>query len=221
MKEGIGLAVFAMVSVFAIGMAVGKRIHTSILVVLLLFAMASGWGIAHHDWLRLAQFQVPGFELFQTRITQIREDALYEMKKSASAERETLASLLAASDETQQKLTSEGKAAEELVETIRTVEESLKERERQIKEMSDQAQTARDQMVAVQQTVSELALALTRILYLSLEAKDQYGQERAQTAIRQIMDSLDELVGLCITDPQGRADFVLGVTSSLPPRQGN
>lgn len=221
MKEGIGLAVFAMVSVFAIGMAVGKRIHTSMLVVLLLFGMASGWGIAQHDWLRHVQFQVPGFELFQARIAQIREDSLYEMKKSASAEREALSSLLEKSEEIQQRLATESKTADDLVETIRIVEENLKERERRINEMGDQTQTARDQMVAVQQAVSELSLALTRIVYLSLEAKDQYGQERSQMATRQIMDSLDELVSLSITDPQGRADFILGVTSSLPPRQGN
>lgn len=221
MKEAIGLAVFAMISVFAIGMAVGKRIHTTILVVLLLFAMASGWGIAHHDWLRHAQFQVPGFELFQARITQIREDALYEMKKSASAEREALSTLLAAGEETRQKLASDAKSAEDLAEALRGADESLREREMRIKEMSDQARTARDEMVTVQQAVSELSLALTRVIYLSLEAKDQYGQERAQTITRQIMDSMDDLVSLCIPDPQERANFVLGVTGSLPPRQSN
>jgi hypothetical protein len=221
MKEAIGLAVFAMVSVFSIGMAVGRRVNTPVLVVLLLFGMASGWGIAHHDWVRQLQFQVPGFDLFQTKLTQLREDALYEMKKSASAEREALSSLLADSEAIQQKLTTEGKSAEDLIETIRTAEDNLKEREQRFKEMAAQTQLARDQMVAVQQAVSELSLAFTRIVYLSLEARDQYGQERAQTATRQIMDSLDDLVSLCITDPQARADFVLGVTSSLPPRQAN
>ncbi len=109
MKEAIGLAVFAMVTVFSIGMAVGRRIDAPVLTVLLLFGMVSGWGIAHHDWVRQVQFQVPGFELFQTQINQIKDDALYEMKKSASTEREAIAALLATSEELRQKLSNEGK----------------------------------------------------------------------------------------------------------------
>ncbi len=219
MKEAIGLAVFAMITVFSIGMAVGRRMDAPVLTILLLFGMVSGWGIAHHDWVRQVQFQVPGFELFQTQINQIKDDALYEMKKSASAEREAIAALLATSEELRQKLSNEGKTAEDLTEAIKAAEEGLKDRELRTKETNEQMQVARDQLIAIQQNIAELSLALTRIIYLSLEAKDQYGQERAQVATQQIMDSLDDLVGLCITDPQARADFVRGVTSSLPPRQ--
>lgn len=221
MKEAIGLGVFAVVTLFSVGMAVGKRIQTPMLAVLLLFAMASGWGIAHHDWLRQAQFQVPGFDLFQSTIVRIREEAVYEMKKSVAAEREALASLLAASEEAREKLSNEGKAAEDLIEAVRSAEESLKERDLRLKELSETTLAARDEITVVHQAVAELSLALTRLIYLSLEARDQYGQERAQMATRQIMDSLDDLVGLSIPDPQARADFVRGVTSSLPPRQGN
>ncbi len=221
MKEAIGLGVFAVVSFSAIGLAAVKRIQTPTLTVLLLFAMGSGWGIAHHDWLRQAQFQVPGFDLFRSTVTQIREEALYDMKTSIAAEREALASLLAAGEETRRKLNNELKTAEDLIEAVRGAEEGLRERDGRLKEWSEAALSARDEMVAVQQAVAELSLALTRLIYLSLEARDQYGQERAQMATRQIMDSLDELVGLSIPDPEARAEFVRGVTSSLPPRQGN
>lgn len=220
MKEAIGLAVFAMMTVFSIGMAVGRRIHTPMLVILLLFGMASGWGIAHHDWIRHAQFQVPGFEMFQTQINQIKDDALYEMKKSAAAERDAIASLLATGEDIRQKLSTEGKAAEDMIEAVKAAEEILKARELSSRDASEQALAARDQMIAMQQNIAEISLALTRIIYLSLEARDQYGQERAQAAAQQIMDNLDDLVSLCIADPQARTDFVRGVTSSLPPRQG-
>jgi hypothetical protein len=126
---------------------------------------------------------------------------------------------MASSEDLRNKLGTEGKAAEDLIEAIRAAEEVLKERELRLREVCDAAQLARDQMIAAQQTISDLSLALTRIIYLSLEAKDQYGQERAQMATQQVMDSLDDVVGLSIADPQARIDFVRGVTSSLPPRQ--
>jgi uncharacterized protein YhaN len=219
MKEVIGLLVFLTVAALAITLSVKKRTGNVLTAVLLVFSLVSGWGIANYDWIRKIEWQVPGFEPFQREVSAIKEDAVTDMCSQIEAQKESMAVLVSNAQEVHEDLGARKESMESLLEAINSLKENLVEQEQKAKELTERAEKMQAQLIAVHHASSELALLLARVTWLHLEARDEYGVERAQTAVQKIMDGLDDIVNLVILDPNEREAFISNVKSSLPPRQ--
>jgi septal ring factor EnvC (AmiA/AmiB activator) len=217
MKLLVGLAVFFMMAGFTFYLAGTQRIHALVTAVLLSFSLLSGFVIANYDWLERLRFEVPGLQLYEDRVLRIREEAIQELRGEVERRKKELSDLMAEHADLTGRLESQKKNIEAVLDSTRSFENELKEKEQALKDIAARAELARDHMVAVQGRTSELALLLTRITWLQFQAANQQSPERAEAAVKQIMDGLDEIVGLVITDPQARNEFVSGVMGSLPP----
>lgn len=219
MKLLLGLAVFFMMSGLTFYLAGTQRIHALVTAVLLTFSILSGFVIANHDWLERLRFEVPGLQAYQDRVTGIQDEAVRGLREDVEERRKDLSALLADHGELTSQLDSQKRNIETVLETLRSLENDLKEKETALKDLVARAEQARDQMAAIQSQSSELALMLTRTIWLQLQASNQQNPELAEAAVREIMDGLDDIVGLVIADPQARSEFVSGVMRSLqPPR---
>ncbi len=219
MKLLVALAVFFMMAGFTFYLAGTQRIHAFVTAVLLTFSLLSGFVIANYDWLEGMRFEVPGLQLYQDQVRKIREEATQELRGEVEKQKRDLSNLLAEHADLTTRLEAQKKSIEAVLDSTRSLENELKEKEQALKDLAARAEQARDHMVAVQGQSSELALMLTRIIWLQFQAANQQTPERAEAAVRQIMDGLDEIVGLVIADPQARSEFVSGVMGSLPPPQ--
>jgi chromosome segregation ATPase len=185
--------------------------------VLLTFSILSGFVIAQYDWLERLRFEVPGLQSYQDQVVRIREEASRDLLADAQQRKKEFLTLLTEHEELTARLESQKKNVETVLDTLHALENDLKEREKALRDLVARAEQARDQMLTIQGHSSELALMLTRIIWLQFQAGSPQNQERSEAAVRQIMDGLDEIVGLVISDPQARSEFITGVMGSLPP----
>jgi chromosome segregation ATPase len=226
MKEIIALLVLLIVAGTAVSLAVRQRIGNALTAILLLFALASGWTIANYDWVQRVQWEVPGFESFQMQVAAVKESVLNEtrnsletMQKEFEEREESLNLALSRANEIVDKMVAERKSLETTLENMKQTEAAMRSEEQGFRELFERVEQIRQQIAAVHGASSQLALALTRATWLLIEARDEYGAERAQTAVELVLDELDNIVGLAIEDPNARSDFVADVMRSIPQRQ--
>ena len=219
MREIIGLMVFLTIAGSAITLSVKKWTGNALTAILLIFSLAAGWGIVNYDWIQKLEWQVPGLEPFERRVLSIKEDAVGEMFREIEIQKESVNRLVSHAKEVHEDLGVRKESLQSLLDTITKLEDVIKDQEQKARELSDKAQKMQDQLVAVHRASSELALLLTRVTWLNLEARDEYGIERAQAAVQRIMDELDQIVDLVIVDPGAKEEFISDVKNSLPPRQ--
>jgi hypothetical protein len=219
MKLLVGLTVFFMMTGLTFYLAGTQRIHALVTGVLLTFSLLSGFVITNHDWLNHLRFEVPGLETYQDQVVKIRDTAVQEIRNETRQQKQEILDLLAEHEDVTARLESQKKSLDGLLDSIRSAENEFKGREQLMKEMVTRGEQMRDQIVAVQNESSELALLLTRVIWLHSQAATQQNPERRDAAIKQVMDGLDAVVGLIIPDQQARSEFISGVMSTLPPSQ--
>ena len=215
MKVLVGLAVFFMMSGFAFYLAGTQRIQALVTAVLLSFSLLSGFVIANYDWLEKLRFEVPGLQVYEGEVARIREEAALGLRTDVLEKKRELSELLAEHGELTAQLDAQKRKIEAVLETLRGLDNDLKEREKNLRELVSRAEQSRDQMAAIQSQSSELALMLTRTIWLQFQASHQQNPEMAEAAVREVMNGLDAIVGLVIADPQARSEFVSGVMGSL------
>jgi len=211
----VGLAVFFMMAGWTFYLAGTQRIHASVTAVLLCFSLLSGFVIANYNWLERLRFEVPGLQVYEDEVTRIREEAARRLRAEALEQKREFSDLVAEHGALTARLESQKKNVETVLESLRSLDGELKEREKALKDLVARAEQARDQMTAIQSQTSELALMLTRVIWLQIQAAHQQNPELAEAAVREVLDGLDAVVGLVIADPQARNEFVSGVMNSL------
>ncbi|MGV8075336.1 MAG: hypothetical protein AB2L11_12360 [Syntrophobacteraceae bacterium] len=226
MKEIIALLVFLIIAGLSTLLAARERIGNALLVILLAFSLIAGWMIANYDRIQGLQWEVLGHESFRKQIQLEKGNALAEvknaldnMRKEVEEGRQSIRLAVSEASDLRNKIREERSVLDSALENFRQIEASMKNEERNIKELRDRSDEIRQQIAAIHEASSELALSLTRLTWLLMEARKDYGAERADLAVQHIMNQLDEIVGVVIDDPKARAEFVAEVMNSVPPRQ--
>lgn len=219
MKELTGLIVFFLIAGVSIHLAVEKKITHALTALFLAFSLVSGWSIANYDWLSKLQWQVPGLDAFESYVEAVQNSAVEEICRESEAQKGAMLSALNEAREAHSAMDSGRESLEALIASVNKLEENLKEMENRARELSEKNGKMEAQLIKVHQASSELALVLTRVIWLQFEARDEYGVERARTALEKVMDGLDEIVNIVIVEPKKRQAFVDSVKGLLPPRQ--
>ncbi len=219
MKETVALIVFVSIAAFACFLIVRKRIGIPVAVVLLGFSLLAGWGIANYDWIRTARWQVPGIPEYRQQIETVRENAVQEYCGELEGRKAEIGLLMSGIEDAQRKTESQLKELQALMASVKKSSEDLKAEEQKVTELKQQEEHAREQITAIQKGSSELALLMTKVTWLLVEAKTSTGSKRSEEATKQLLDGLDEVVALVLSDPAERAKFVSGVVDSLPPQE--
>jgi len=218
MKEIIALIVFFLVCSLTIFLAVRRKIGSSLAAVLLVFSLLAGLAIANHDLLRDVKWEVPGISLFRNEASQIKEQALDDLRYEGDSQRETIRANISDLNATSERLDTAIKYAEALLESVKKAEEKLKVQEFNLKEQTARIDQATEKAALAYGAMADLALLLTKTIWLQFQAKDDTDVKRRDLAVRQVMDQLDVIVSAVIEDPEARSEFVNSVMRSLPPR---
>jgi hypothetical protein len=218
-KEIIALLVFLIIAGLTIYLTVKRRIGNTLTVTLLAFSLLTGLAIANYDLIGRMKWEIPGLSIFRSQVSQTKDQALEDIRNEAEFQREIIRPLIADLNATAEKIDSGIKYAEVLLESIKKGEERLKKEELDLKEKGVRIEQATEQSLAVYRASSELALLLTKAIWLQLQAKEDSDPKRREAAIRLVMDQLDAIVDLVIEDPQVRSEFVNSVMGSLPSRK--
>lgn len=219
MKEIIALIVFFMVSSSTVVLAVRRHIGSGLAAVFLVFSLLAGLGIANYDLLRDVKWEVPGISLFRNEANQVKEQVFEDLRSEGETQRQTIRAGVSDLNATSEKLDAGIKYSEALLESIKKAEEKLKVQELNLKEQSAKIDQAMERAAAAYGAMTDLALLLTKTIWLQFQAKDDTDAKRRDLAVKQVMDQLDVIVGFVIEDPQVRSEFVNSVMGSLPPRQ--
>jgi hypothetical protein len=218
-KETLALLVFLPIVSLTIYLAVKKHIGNVLTAVLLAFSLLVGLAIANYDFIAKARWEFPGFSLFRDEVSQVRTEALHDLQRDLENQRQAIKVSISDLNATNERLDAGIKYAEALLESIKKAEERLKIEEFTLKEQGLKSDRTAEQATAVYRAVSELALLLTKVTWLQLQARDESDARRRDVAVRQVMDQLDLIVDLVIEDPDAKSAFVDNVMGSLPPRK--
>jgi chromosome segregation ATPase len=219
MKELIAMSVFFLIAGTGIYLAVKKHTGTGFTAMLLLFSLISGLAIANYDWMNTLQWHVPGLEVYQEQVSLIRKAAMDDFCGQIQSREEELRSVLASVDDAQESLAVQRQSLESLLESVSRAQETMASGERNICELNARTEELERRILEIHNESGKLALSMTRLIWLLLEAREEYGEERAQLAVQKLLDEMDGIVSIVIVDPKARADFVKEVMHSLPSRR--
>lgn len=217
MKETIALAGLLLFAVSILVLAARKRIGVGMAGALLSCALIAGWVVSHHDGLRT--LWIGG--------TAGREGDLENSDEIGSHFDRNLHGTVAGQLPAGQTvptlrdiltlLESQQKALDELREITGSVGQKVDVGDLRVKELQESLEQVKREAAALRARSSELALMLTRIIWLQLAAMEEPDADRADAAVQKILDGMDEIVKLAIEDPAARARFVDDVKKALPP----
>jgi len=93
MKELIGLLFLVCFATVTVYLAASKQIDFKMTVAFLLFCLAGAFLIPNHDIIKRIKYDVFEVETFERRVTQIKENAIEEMRKDVENQKKSLALL--------------------------------------------------------------------------------------------------------------------------------
>ena len=94
----------------------------------------------------------------------------------------------------------------------------ISEQEATLTSLASDAEAARQRIEVLHQASSDLSLLIAKIAWLQAETKNEFGTDRAKTAIDQIVRELNRIVEVVISDPGKRSRWIQELQQSLPPR---
>lgn len=216
MYLGVGLAIFVCLTAITVFLNVRRQISDLMAAVLLLFTLVSSWATANHDWIRNLDFRLPGLKSLENEVTRLREETIAALLAESEARRQGLTALVSQVNMSSEKFEQERKAMESTLEQSRLLKENWEAKQNELMEFLHATQTLREQMLAVHNATADLALALTKLIYLQLAGGPQAAGEQQNALRRHLLISLDEVVALAIPDPLVREAFVEEVMKSAP-----
>lgn len=93
MKELLGLLFLICFSVVTFYLAITKQIDFKLTVVFLLFSLGGAFLIPNHDIIKRVKYKDIEIETFERKVTQIKNDALEEIRKDVEKQKKSLAQL--------------------------------------------------------------------------------------------------------------------------------
>jgi len=211
MKETVAILFGVCLTIFTLYLIVTKQIDAKMSVILLIFALIGGLGIANYDIIKRIKFKDIELETYERKVLDIKEGALHEIEREVVNHKESISLLIADLNNTREQIDAQRKAVESLIEKI-------SQQEQRLQDLANSADSTKNRIEILHKASSDLALLLTKITWLQIETKNEFGTNRAQKAIEQILNDLNRIVAVVIPDPQERSRWIQQLQSSLPPR---
>jgi len=211
MQETIAIFFGLCLIIFTLYLIITKKIDWKISAVLLVFALIGSLGIANYDIIKRIKYKDIELETYERQVQTLKEDVLQEIKRDVVNHKDSISLLIASLNDTRAKIDIERKAVESLVEKIGTQEQNSQD-------LTTKAESTKNRIEILNKASSDLALLLTKITWLQIETKNEFGTNRAKKATEQIIDELNRLVAVVIPDPQERGQWIEELQSSIPKK---
>lgn len=216
MKELIAFLVFFCISCVSIYLSVIKKIDSKILIVLLVFAIISGFTIVNYDIIKKIKFgsnlgsievETAKKEIFETK-----ETALKEINSEVKGHEESIRLLISNANDTKDKI-------ENLIKIATDLDNNIEEQKKEIIGINKFAENTKKEIETLNTASAQIALILVRATYFTVETKSEFGTSRAEKAIQEIMNDLNKILPMVIPDNEERAKWIKDLQNILPPRK--
>lgn len=219
MKEMMAFLTFVSISSITIYLSVTKQIDWKLTSLLLIFSIASGFCISNYDWIKKFKWGSMEVETAKQEISKFKESALSDIDKEVQSQKESIKLLMSSVNETKDEVYKQKEALSKLIETATALQSKIEEQKNQIIELNESAEKTKKNIEILNSAAKEIALILVRATYLSMETKSEFGTERAQRAIKEVLNDLNRVLPMVIPDPKERSAWVQQLQAILPSRQ--
>ncbi len=219
MKEIIALIVFLSFAIVTIYLATTKHINTKLAIIFCLFSLLAGFLVANYDFIKKFKWKDLELETFERDVTTVKEKALDEIRKEIGDQKQSIKFLITNANDTRDKLEVQKKAVESLIDTVKKTEKSVEVQKANVEALNKRAEDTKRDIEILHKASADLALLLTKITWLQIETKSEFGTERAQAAIKSITEDLNRIIIVIIPNDQERVRWIQELQRSLPPRR--
>jgi chromosome segregation ATPase len=215
MKALLALLFGITITAISIYLHVGKSIDRKAMSIMFALAIIGGLAIANYDVLKRWKGLGIEMETAREQITEVKSDAINEIKKEVGVHKEAISVLMRSANELSDKIEKQKALAEALVKKAEGLEVEIEKGQTQLSGIKTDVLAANKATQYAKSATEELAKILTRIAFFQITTKNQFGTEQAHKAIQKITDDLNRLVNMMIPDPKERDAFVKNVMSEL------
>ncbi|MGD9676302.1 MAG: hypothetical protein AB7V19_06425 [Candidatus Bipolaricaulia bacterium] len=197
-KELVAVLVFLNVVALAIYLAVSRQADWKIVSGLLAFSLIAGFAIANYD--AIGRVKALGVEIERARaeVGAAKDAALAQIEAEVIRQKEEISLLVAAANDARTR---------------------IQEQRDGIAALASSTAAAEVRVAELNRSSREIALLLTKVTWLTLETKSEFGTARATAAVNAIARDLNALIVEIIPNPEERSRWISEMQSALPDRR--
>ena len=218
MKEIIGLLIFIIITSLTIYFIINKKLEAKYVTILLLFSIVAGFTIANYNSIFRMKFGELELETAKKEIITIKDSALQEISREIDEQKESIKFLITNANDTREKLELQNNAVLSVIEAAKELQTKINNQKDRIFELNDDAEKTKKEIEALNQASAQIALILVRATYFTLETKSEFGTDRAQAAIQEMLNDLNTILPMVIPNENERNSWIQRLQNTLPQR---
>lgn len=213
MKELVAILISICIASIAIYLAVIKKIDYKLLIVLLGFAIISGFIIVNYNIIKTIKLgSIIEVETAKKEIRETTETALKEISSEVKGHEESIRLLISNANDTKDKI-------ENLIEIASDLDNNIEKQKKEIIEINKFSENTKKEIEILNTASAQIALILVRATYFTLETKSEFGTARVKKAIQEMIDDINKILPMAISDKEERAKWIKDLQNILPPRK--
>ncbi|MCJ7647246.1 MAG: hypothetical protein MUP85_01410 [Candidatus Lokiarchaeota archaeon] len=219
MKEIIALLVFISLVVITIYLSVTKAIDIKLTIALLCFAIISGFAISNYDIIQKFKWGDLEVETAKREISGIKEEAIKEIQEEVDDQKESIKFLINNANDTRDKIEAQKESLQKVIDKAQELQSHIEKQKQQISELNNVGLNTKTEIEKLNKASAQIALILIRTTYFFIETKSEFGTERATMAINEILNDLNKILPMVISNPVERRKWINDLQNKLPKRK--
>jgi septal ring factor EnvC (AmiA/AmiB activator) len=218
-KETIAIIFLLIFSIPTVCLIFAKKLEVKAAVTVLMFALLGAFGIANYDVIQKVKWGAIEVETAKQEITRFKENAIEDIKKEISQQKDSIILLISNVNDTREKVEHQRESLTDLVRTASNLQKKIEEQKNAIQALNQEGLKTKAEIQKLNNASAEIALILVRATYLTLETKNEFGTDRAQKALVLIYNDLNKILPMVIPDGNERSKWTQDLKDSLPERK--
>lgn len=219
MKDLVALLIFICVSITTIYIAVRKKIDLKMTITFLCFSIISGLTVSNYDVIKKFKWGSIEVETAKKEITEAKETALKEIGIEVKDQKESIKLLISNANDTREKIEKQKEALNSLIQKASDLQFKIEDQKRKILELNQSTENTKKDIEKLNFAAGQIALILVRATYFTIETKSEFGTDRAQKAIQEVLSDLNKILPMVIPNEKERSDWIKNLQNILPLRK--
>ncbi|MGA3014082.1 MAG: hypothetical protein ABSD71_08605 [Bacteroidales bacterium] len=216
MKEVIALIFLCLFSGYTVYLTINKRINTVITTVFLSFSLFASIVISNYDLIKTIKWKDFQLETFQHDVNVLKDNAINEIKKEVNDQKQSIVLLITNANDTRESINKQRKSIDSLLSIIKQTQKAIDSQKEFVQLLNNMAKNTENRIVELNKASSQIAKLLIKTTYLQIETKNEFGTERANIAIKQILTELNQIITVVIPDPVERDKWINSIIHAIP-----
>jgi chromosome segregation ATPase len=218
MKEIIALIVFLIVFGITLYLLINKKISGRFAIALLCFSIISGISISNYDLIQ--SFKWGGLELATVKkeITDIKDEALKEIKSEVVDQKQSIKLLITNANDSREKIEVQKESLNKLISKAQELQKDIENQKQRIVDLNKSTLVTKTEIENLNKASAQISLSVVRATYFMIETKNEFGGARSKKAIEEILNDLNKMLPMVITDPAKRQKWIQDLQNTLPKR---